>query len=190
MTSILRQVSRPLLNAGIAAAAMARASLAAWPVSWGFAILLTGPAWSLQQLSTALVTDRTAYRRVRGFALSLGAIFSILLGLVAFTPLYNLVMGGIYNLSPALQSLAKPALQILVIYPLIMGAQALYRGVLIRTSCTGDVRTAMAVNVATLALTLLIGVTLLSPTGVVLAAAAVVMGAVAELAWLRWKVRS
>jgi Na+-driven multidrug efflux pump len=190
MTTILRQTSRPMLNAGIAAAEMARASLAAWPVAWGFAILLTGPAWSLQQLSTALVTNRAAYRRVRGFALSLGAIFSALLGLVAFTPLYDLVMGGIYNLSPALQALSRPALQILVIYPLIMGAQALYRGVLIRTGRTGDVRTAMAVNVATLALTLVVGVTLLSPTGVVLAAAAVVAGALTELVWLRWKTRS
>ena len=44
--------------------------------------------------------------------------------------------------------------------------------------------------VATLALVLLVGVTLLSPTGVVLAAAAVVGGALAELAWLRWKAHS
>ncbi len=190
MTSVLRQTTRPMLNAGIAAAGMPRPSLAAWPVAWGFAVLLTGPAWSLQQLSTALVTNRAAYRRVRGFALSLGAIFSALLALVAFTPLYYLVMGGIYNLSPALQNLAKPALQLLVVYPLIMGAQGLYRGVLIRTGCTGDVRTAMAINVVTLGLALLVGVTLLSPTGVVLAAVAVLVGALVELAWLRWKVRS
>lgn len=190
MTSVLRQTTRPMLNAGIAAAGMPRPSLAAWPVAWGFAVLLTGPAWSLQQLSTALVTNRAAYRRVRGFALSLGAIFSALLALVTFTPLYYLVMGGIYNLSPALQNLAKPALQLLVVYPLIMGAQGLYRGVLIRTGCTGDVRTAMAINVVTLGLALLVGVTLLSPTGVVLAAVAVLVGALVELAWLRWKVRS
>jgi Na+-driven multidrug efflux pump len=190
ITSILRQTTRPMLNAGIAAAEMPRPSLAAWPVAWGFAILLTGPAWSLQQLSTALVTNRAAYRRVRGFALSLGAIFSTLLGLVTFTPLYNVVMGGVYNLSPALQALALPALQILVIYPLLMGTQALYRGVLIRSGRTGDVRTAMVVNVVTLGLTLVAGATLLSPTGVVLAAVAVLAGAVTELIWLRWKVRS
>jgi Na+-driven multidrug efflux pump len=189
MTSVLRQTTRPMLNAGIAAAELPRASLAAWPVAWGFAVLLTGPAWSLQQLSTALVTDRTAYRRVRGFALTISAVFSALLGLVAFTPLYYLVMGGIYNLSSVLQALARPALQLMVIYPLIMGAQGLYRGVLIRTGSTGDVRTAMAINVVTLGLALLVGDILFSPSGVELAAVAVLAGALAELIWLRWKVR-
>jgi hypothetical protein len=190
MTSVLRQTTRPMLNAGIASAEMPRSSLAAWPVAWGLSVLLTGPAWSLQQLSTALVTNRAAYRRVRGFALAIGAISSALLGLVAFTPLYYWVMGGVYNLSPSLQALARPAVQMLAIYPLIMGAQGLYRGVLIRSGSTSDVRTAMAINVMTLGLALLVGVNLFSPSGVILASGAVLAGALAELAWLRSKVGS
>jgi Na+-driven multidrug efflux pump len=189
LTTILRQTTRPLLNAGIAAAGVARASLAAWPVAWGFTILIAGPAWSLQQLTTALATDQIAYRRVRGFSLSLGAVFSLLLGLVAFTPLYGVVMGGVYNLSPALQELARPAVQLMVIYPLLMGAQSVLRGVLILGGCTGTVRAAMTVNVLTLAATLLVGVLVFSPTGVVLAAVATLSGGFAELVWLYWKGR-
>ena len=189
VTTILRQTTRPLLNAGIAAAAMARASLAAWPVAWGLSVLISGPAWSLQQLTTALAADAPAYRRVRNFSMALSALFALLLGLVATTPLYNLVMGGVYNLSPALQDLARPAVQIMVIYPLIMGGQSLLRGLLIRGGCTGDVRSAMAANVATLAVTLFAGVSLFAPSGVLLAAGAVMTGAVAELAWLRWRAR-
>jgi hypothetical protein len=189
VTTILRQTTRPLLNAGIAAAAMARASLAAWPVAWGLSILISGPAWSLQQLSTALATGPAAYRRVRNFCMALSALFALLLGLVAFTPLYGLVMGGVYNLSPALQELARPAVQIMVIFPLVMGAQSLLRGLLIRGGCTGDVRSAMTANVLTLAGTLVAGVTLFAPTGVLLAAVAVMGGGLAELAWLRWKAR-
>jgi Na+-driven multidrug efflux pump len=153
------------------------------------AILITGPAWSLQQLTTALVTGQEAYRRVRNFTLTLSAIFGLLLALVTYTPLYGLVMGGVYNLSPALQQLAHPAMQIMVFLPLVMGAQALLRGVLIRGGCTGDVRTAMAVNVGTLGATLLVGITFWSPTGAVLAAAATLTGGLAELAWLRWRSR-
>jgi Na+-driven multidrug efflux pump len=189
VTTILRQTTRPALNAGIAAAALPRASLAAWPVAWGFAILITGPAWSLQQLTTALATDQAAYRRVRNFALTLSIIFSLMLALVAFTPLYGLVMGGIYSLSPALQELARPALQLMAILPLIMGVQALLRGLLIRGGCTGIVRTAMFWNVLTLCATILVGVTLLSATGVILAAVATLAGGLAELAWLYWKGR-
>jgi len=187
MTTILRQFTRPLLNTGIAAALLPRASLAAWPVVWGFAILIAGPAWSLQQLTTALVSDEGAYRRVRTFALSLSLLMGLLLSLVAFTPLYGWVMGGIYNLSPELQDLARPALQLMAVYPLVMGAQSLLRGVLIRGGCTGTVRTAMALDVSVLAATLLLGVTVLSSTGVILAALATLVGGLAELVWLRHK---
>lgn len=189
VTSILRQTTRPVLNAGIAAAEMARASLAAWPVAWGLVILIAGPAWSLQQLATALAADQAAYRRVGAFSLSLSAIFSLLLGLVAFTPLYGLVMGGVYNLSPELQALAQPAVRLMVVYPLLLGTQSLLRGALIRAGCTGAVRAAMTANVLILAATVAVGALLTSFTGVVLAAIAVLAGGLAELAWLQWRGR-
>ena len=187
VTSILRQTTRPVLNAGIAAAEMARASLAAWPVAWSLTILIAGPAWSLQQLTTALTVDRASYRRVRSFALGLSLLFTLLLGLVAFTPLYGLVMGGVYNLSPELQELARPAIQVMALYPLLMGIQSLLRGVLIRGGQTGTVQAAMTANVLTLAVAVMMGALLFSFTGVVVAAIAVMAGALAELVWLRWR---
>jgi hypothetical protein len=186
-TTIIRQAMRPVLNAGIAAATMAFASLAAWPVAWGLATLITGPAWSLQQLTTALAVDRAAYRKVSRFALSLSVLFSIVMGLVVFTPIYGLVMGGIYNLSTDLQNLARPATQIMVLLPLVMGVQSLLRGLLIRAGHTGAVQSAMTINIATLSATLLVGVGALSLVGVTLAAIATLVGSVAEVVWLCWK---
>ena len=185
-TTILRQSMRPLLNAGIAAALLPVASLAAWPVTWGLAVLVTGPAWSLQQLTTAMVTDHHSYRRVRNFSLSLTVFFTLLMVLVAFTPLYDLVMAGVYNLSPELRTLARPATQVLAVLPLFMGVQGFLRGVLIRSGRTGKVRAAMTVNVVTLGVTLILGTTALAPTGVLLAAIATMLGNAAELFWL-WR---
>jgi Na+-driven multidrug efflux pump len=187
VSTILRQATRPILNTGIAAAQMARASLAAWPVTWGFAILVAGPAWSLQQLTTALADNETAYRRVRGFAMSLSGLFAVVLAVVAFTPLYGLVMGGIYNLSPDLQELARPALQLMSLYPLLLGAQSLVRGILILEGNTGVVRSAMTVNVMVLVAMVGAGAWILTLNGVMVAAVAVMAGAVAELVWLLWR---
>jgi hypothetical protein len=78
-------------------------------------------------------------------------------------------------------------MQIMVVLPLMMGAQSILRGRLIRGGCTGVVRTAMTLNVATLGTTLLVGVTLTAVTGVALAAAATLAGLLVELAWLGWK---
>jgi hypothetical protein len=186
-TTILRQASRPLINAGIAIATLALASLAAWPVTWGLVALIAGPAWSLQQLTTALASGRAAYRRVSRFAFALSLLFSGVMALVAFTPLYGLVMGGIYNLSPELQDLARPATQIMVLLPLVMGLQGLLRGLLIRAGHTGAVRSAMTLNVGTLAVTLLLGVAILPLPGITMAAIATLAGNGTELAWLRWK---
>jgi hypothetical protein len=187
VTTLMRQFTRPLLTTGIAAALLARDSLAAWPVVWGLTILLAGPAWSLQQLTTALARDDAAYARVQRFSLGLSGLFTLLLALAAFTPLYDWIMGVIYNLSASLQHLGRPAVQLMVAYPLLMGAQSLLRGRLIRQGCTGAVRTAMFWNVTTLALSLVVGVVLLPLAGVVLAAAATMAGTLVELAWLRWK---
>jgi hypothetical protein len=184
VTTFFRQLSRPLLNAGIALAALARESLAAWPVAWGVAILITGPAWSLQQLTTALAANEAAYQQVRRFALSLSVLFSLILAGITFTPLYSLVMGGVYNLSPELQDLAQPATQLMSLLPLLMGSQALLRGRLIRGGCTGTVRSAMMLNVALQAVSLVLGVTVFAPTGVLLAAVATIVGGLAELFWL------
>ena len=188
-SSILRQTSRPLLNAGIAAALLPRASLAAWPVAWGLATLVAGPAWSLQQLTTALAKNETSYRRVRDFGLALSASLSAILAVIAFTPLYSMIMGGIYNLSPELQELARPAIQMLAFLPLVMGLQSVLRGLLIRAGWTAPVRTAMWINVSVLAITLLVGALSGAVDGVTLAALATLAGGFAELIWLAWRAR-
>jgi hypothetical protein len=189
VTTLLRQSIRPILNAGIAAALLARASLAAWPVTWGFTILIAGPAWSLQQLTTAVAEGRESYRRVRAFALSLSLLFSVLLALVAFTPLYETVMGGVYNLSAELQQVARLGTQLMCLYPVLMGAQSLLRGVLIRGGCTAAVRAAMTANVVVSAATIFAAVRLSPLNGVAAAALAVLAGSLAELIWLRWRHR-
>ncbi len=188
-SSILRQTSRPLLNAGIAAALLPRASLAAWPVAWGLATLVAGPAWSLQQLTTALAKNESSYRRVRDFGLALSASLSAILAVIAFTPLYSMIMGGIYNLSPELQELARPAIQMLAFLPLVMGLQSVLRGLLIRAGWTAQVRTAMWINVSVLAITLLVGALSGTLNGVTLAALATLTGGFAELIWLTWRAR-
>jgi O-antigen/teichoic acid export membrane protein len=190
ITTILRQSTRPLINAGIAAALLPRPSLAAWPVVWGVMMLISGPVWSLQQLTTALATDQAAYRRVRKFTLALSLFFAALFALLVFTPVYGLVMGGVYSLSPALQELARPAMAVLVIYPLVMGLQSMLRGLFIREGKTKAVQTAMIVHVSALAGTLALGVKASLGTGVLVAALATLIGASVELVWFWWKDRT
>lgn len=190
VSQILRQTTRPVLNAGIAAAPMALPSLAAWPVVWGFSMLIAGPVWSLQQLTTAVAVDPVACRRVWRFSFGLCVLSTLVSALVVFTPLYEMVMGGIYNLSPELQELARPAAQVLVVYPLVTGLVSVYRGLLIRGGDTAAVRTAMVVHVFTLVGSVVVGLLLLPLTGALLAALASLAGPLLELFWLHARARA
>lgn len=186
-TSVLAHTARPLVSTGIAAAAQPTESLATWSVIWSFALLIAGPAWSLQQLSTALVQHQTGLRRVRRFSLLTSLGLTVLLAVVALSPLYDVVLGRAFNLSADLRELGRLPMQVLIVYPLLTGALSLARGVLIRAGYTKTVRAATILAVATLGGTLLLGVARLTMTGVLLAATATLVSGVAELGWLIWR---
>lgn len=185
-TSLLRQSTRSILSAGIAAAAMVHASLAAWPVAFGLATVIAGPALSLQQLTTALAGDGPAFRRVLRFSMVLSLVFTVLLALIALTPLYVWVMSHVYNLSLDLQRTARPALQLMVLLPALQGVQAAFRGSLIRHGSTKAVRTATLFNLAVLVTICVLAVRFTPVTGILLASFASQVSNVAELLWL-WR---
>jgi Na+-driven multidrug efflux pump len=153
-------------------------------VVWGFITLIACPVWSLQQLTTVMAGDRQTYQRVWRFSMGLSVTLAALTALVAFTPLYGMVMGKVYNLSSELQAVARPAVQILVLYSVLVGVQSVYRGALIRCGHTRAVRTAMVINLGVLVGSLLAGVALRGITGAVLAAIATLTSNLVEVAWL------
>ena len=93
------------------------------------------------------------------------------------------------GLTPPLIELGRLPLQLLVIYPLAMGASSVLRGMLIRSARTPSVRAATLVGVGTVVVTLIVGAARLPVSGVLLAATATLMGAFAELLWLFWRGR-
>jgi hypothetical protein len=189
VTSILSHTTRPIISTGIAAAAYARQSLATWPVILGFTWLITGPVWGLQQLTNFLAADRRAFARVARFSAVVSLVLALILAVVAFTPLYDLVFGQVYGLTAPLRDLGRFPLQCLTVYPLVAGAGSVLRGRLIRGGKTSSVRAGTLVGVGTLLLILFVGVARLPFSGVFLAAAATLVGAIAEIVWLQWRGR-
>jgi hypothetical protein len=185
LAGFLNQASRSLVNSGIAMALLARASLAGYSVVWGFVNSWASPTMCLQQMTT-IYAKTGSYVRVRNFTLFLSGLLTGLLLLIAATPLCGWVLGGIYNLSPELQDLARPGMVLFIPYPLVAGFANLARGVLIARGQTQVVRSAIALNILALCLTLGVGLAFLPLTGVALGAAATVIGVTAEFGWLTY----
>ena len=188
MTTIMRQLTRPLVTAGVAVLPLAQRSLAAWSVAWSVSFLVAGPASSLQQVAVALVKDAVSLRQACRFAMLVGGGLSLLLGAVAFTPLVSSFLGGAFNLAPDLMELTIPALRTMAVWPLFMGLRGLLAGVLIQQRRTGTVHLAMVVNLATTVVFVLTGIWLRWLPGAVLGAASTVGPCLAQIGLLYLRV--
>ncbi len=128
---VLRQISRPMLSAGIAAAQRPQLSLAAWSVAWSLVVLPFGVTMGLEQVAIAKGTTAAALGQVRRFSWVVGLVLSAALLLIAFTPLAHPVLDALFDLSAEIKPLVITALRWTALLPLLQSLQALLRGIAI-----------------------------------------------------------
>ena len=119
--------------AGLVPARVQDSSLAAYqevrPLLW----LFCSGAFALQSLTTAKVRAPADERAMVRFALLVGSVLTILLGLVAFTPLQRVVLVDLLGEDPEGTVLAftEPTLRLAALLPLLVSMRFVTRGVLI-----------------------------------------------------------
>jgi hypothetical protein len=182
-TDVMRTIVRPAVTAGVARAALAEASLAAWPVAASLITLVSAPAMSFQEVTVAVIEDRASYRRVRRFIAAVGVALAALTAAAVFGPLLRTYLTVVVGLPEVLQDPAVEALRIMLPLPLLMALRNLFRGVLIRRRFTAPIQLAMIANAVALVAMLAVGVRA-GWTGVVVAGTASVAAQVAEVAVL------
>ncbi len=187
--TILRQVGRPMLSAGIAAAQLPERSLAAWSVASSLITLPFGVTLGLEQVAIAKGTTPASLARVRRFVWSVGLVLSGGLAVLAYASPARLALGGLFDLTAEVEPLVILVLRSTALLPLLQSLQALLRGVAIGEERTPDVRSAVAIGLAATALVTLVGPRVSFCTGAVIGAGATMLSAVAEAGWLAWRGR-
>ena len=109
-------------------------SLAVLPVINAFLFIFKSPGWAYQEAAIALLKE--GYRKIRNFALGLGILMSLILGLIAFTELSDIWFNTISGLSSELSRFAGIPLMILVIMPALEVLIGLQRAVLVDAHST------------------------------------------------------
>jgi hypothetical protein len=189
VTEVLRQLIRPLISAGIAAAPLAELSLAAFPVAFSLTSLFWGPTMALRQVTVALTKDGETWHRVSRFVLAAGLALTGLFCFISFTPLLDLVLTGLFGLSENVAALAAPATRVMVLMPLAYTLLALFAGLLVKEARTSTVRTAKILDLVIVALALFLGLESGGLQGSVLGAMAITSGSLVEAVWLCWRSR-
>lgn len=161
-TSVLSTLGRPILSAGLAAAAGAGAdaALAAWGVAWGLLFLINGATLTLGQVAIAWDIHPSAPWRARGdrTILALGAALSALVLAMVLTPVAGWLLDTLYEATPALRATALATLLLLVPVPVVFTANALLRGKLIARHQTRLVQRAGLLDLAVMGAVLGLGI--------------------------------
>lgn len=181
LSDVIMVLEGPVITMGLARLAAPETSLAAYSVAQNVAILLESPIIMLLHASTALNRYRGLYRPLRRFMLLANLAITLFYLGVAFTPLYDVLFRTILGQPAAVVAAARPAFQLMLLWPAAIGWRRFYQGVLINHRQSGRVAMAGFARLGSVTLVVILGVLLRVP-GAALAGLALVTSVIAEAA--------
>jgi hypothetical protein len=187
---MLMAAELPVLGAVVARLADPAINLAAYGgVVFPLALIIESPILMLLSASTALSKDWASYRKVWRFMMTAGALLTALHALVAFTPLYYVIVRGVLGVPEAIVEPARLGLMIMLPWTWAIAYRRYHQGVLIRFGHSKAVGAGTAVRLTADAVVLAAGYLIGTLPGVVVATAAVAVGVVSEALYAGWAVR-
>lgn len=160
-------------------------SLAVLPVVSSLVFVFRSLGLSYQEVNIALIgRQRQNYRLLRNYAVYLGIVVTVLVSLLAFTPLADLWFIDVSGLSKELADLSYLPLQIMILLPALTVLLNFQRSLLVVHGTTGPISKATAVELVTIIVVLLVCVVFIGMAGVVAASIAYVIGKCASTLYL------
>ncbi len=177
---LLMTVEQPAVSAIIARLATPTVNLAAWgSVVYPLSLIIESPIIMLLAASTALSQDWASYLRLRRFMMWTSALLTIIHALVAFTPLYDVVVGRLIGAPAALMAPARIGLQWMLPWTWSIAYRRFHQGILIRCGRSRAIGLGTVVRLTADGLVLAVGYVLRWP-GTVVAGAAIAAGVITE----------
>ncbi|NLA48808.1 MAG: hypothetical protein GX876_05020, partial [Bacteroidales bacterium] len=179
LTSILSLGVQPFVTFFLGRSRMAVESLAVLPVVNSLVFIFRSMGLSYQEVNIALIgKEKQNYRVLKNYAIFLGLVVTVLITVLAFTPLANLWFINISGLSLELALLSYLPLKIMILIPALTVLLNFQRSSLIINGTTRPISVATAMELSAIIVMLLIGIGFLNLIGVVAAAIAFVTGRV------------
>lgn len=186
---LLMTTELPLISAVIARLVEPEINLAAWGIIFAVSTIVQSPSTMLLAASTALSTDWESYRRLRRYMLITVTILTGLHILIAFSPLYFVVMERVLGVPPEIVTPARLGLMIMTPWTAGTAFRRFQQGVLIRFDHSRTVIWGSLIRVAADGALLLLGYLWGGLSGVVVGAAAIITGVISEAVYAGWRVR-
>jgi hypothetical protein len=187
---ILMALEGPALNIVVARLADPKVHLAAYgSVVFPLAVLIEAPIIMLLAASTALCVDWAAYRKIRRVMHFAGAALTALHALIAFTPLYGLIVGGVIGAPEEIIGPGRIGFMVALPWTWAIAYRRFHQGVLIRFGYSLTVGIGTGVRLFLDVAVLAAGFVLQSIPGTTVATAAIIAGVLGEAGYVGWRVR-
>ena len=178
---LLMGAEGPALSAVIARLPNPRINLAAYGgIVFPLALVIESPIIMLLAASVALCKDWASYRKVRTYMMVAGATLTALHALIAFTPLYYVVVRGVLGAPEAIVEPARIGLRIMLPWTWMIAYRRFNQGILIRFGHSRSVGAGTMVRLSADLIVLMIGLALGTVSGIVVATLAVAVAVTSE----------
>lgn len=162
-------------------------ALAAFGVVNALKSLVASPLRNMAQTAQALVHTRRDMSVILRFAHRVTLVYAALVGILFYTPLRDVILGGIMGLPATLATYATPGVQMVLLVVIAWGYASLFRGLLAAMRRTGAIAGSAVMRLVVV--TLVGSVTLVMPTlnGAAVGVAAVGAAFLTEALILGWR---
>ncbi|MCD6580688.1 MAG: hypothetical protein J7K90_02700 [Desulfuromusa sp.] len=188
-TWLMMSVEGPFLAAIIARLAAEKVNLAAYGVSFAFALIAESPIIMLMSASTALCRDRESYQKLRNFSLILSVGVTLLLAIFLLPPIFDLVVLRLIGLPAEIATLIHISLLFLLPWPGAIGIRRFHQGILIVKHQTKRIAVSTLARLITMSGSALILFFYSSLAGAIIGAISLASGVVAEALLTRYLAR-
>lgn len=192
---LLMGIELPVLQYFVSQLDAPKIHLAAYgSVAFAIALVIEGPIIQLLAASTALCGDEDSFRKVRRFMWQSAFWLTVVHVLVAFTPLYDYVAGVLLAVPEEIHEPGRWGLQVLTPWTAAIAYRRFHQGVLIRFERSRLVGIGTVIRLVALLVVMAGGAALvqaevLDLPGVVVGAAGISAGVLAEAVFIGWAVR-
>lgn len=187
---LLMSIEIPAISAVIARLADPEVNLAAFGgVVYPLALIIESPVIMLLGASVALCKHRQAYDLVWRFMMVSGAVLTLLHGLIAFTPLYDVLVVRIMGIPAEIVEPARSGLRFMIPWTWAIGYRRFNQGVLIRAGYSSAVGFGTIIRLLVDAVALGLGFIFHPFAGVVVGASAQSLGVLSEAVYAGWRIR-
>lgn len=177
LTSLLSLGVHPFVTFFLGRSRMPVESLAVLPVVSSLVFIFRSMGLSYQEVNIALIgKEKQNYRILRNFAIYLGLLVTVMISLLALTPLADLWFINVSGLSKELADLSYLPLKIMILLPALTVLLNFQRSSMIINGTTGPISVATAIELTVIIAVLLACVVFLNLIGVVAASIAFTVG--------------